>query len=104
MSGSKACRYRLFGHDYSVSSRRDVVRRVLDELYRRDPENLRSCIGFVWWLRSDPSYWPSGMWYEVAKRLWAWVQWPEADTLEPVIHKLFDEMECSREHFRVLTT
>lgn len=97
--------YSLFGATYRKQALRETWRHFLDELYKRDPEGLRSCVGSSDWLETRNCFWrrwergPSKGAHEVADGLWARVDRCKRENVEKECWKLLERLGRNRSDF-----
>ena len=100
-----ACEYTLFRVNHSRNVLRDVLRHVLSELYARDPDGLRRCIGSVPWLAEQNHFLRGKVYrsvatgYEIEPGLWADVRWPDQVNLHEQIQVLLRKMGLNQSEF-----
>ncbi len=99
------CEYSLFGATYRKQALSETWLHFLDELYKRDPDGLRSCVGSSDWLETRNCFrhrWerrPSQRAYEVADGLWARVDRCKRDNVEKECWKLLERLGHRRSDF-----
>ena len=94
------CRYTLFGVKYHRRTLRNVLRHLVSELYRRDPDGLRRCEQSVKWL-VESNVGLSGAALQVAPDLWAETRWCSRGNLEEECRSLIEEMGLDRSDFTI---
>lgn len=92
-----ACDYTLFGSRYHSSSIRDAARHLVDELYRRLPDQLRKEAEHATWLGSRGERYD----HRVAMNLYANVARFSRNDLVERSESLLMAMALSREDFSV---
>ena len=100
------CEYSLFGKTHYKKTLSDTWHHFLEELFKRDPDGLRSCIKSSDWLETSNRFRHSGWKYgpsatarEVAQGLWARVDRCNRKNLEQECWALLRRLERPRSDF-----
>ena len=104
-----SCEYVLFGQRYSQDKLRDVLRHVLPELNRMNPEGLRRCAAsgrFRWLIWRDGKRLHVKQSYRdflrLAPDLWANVRWVTRGNLQASCQELIEQMGYPGASFKVV--
>ena len=104
-----SCHYLLFGQRYSQDKLRDVLRHVLPELNRMNPDGLRRCAAtgrFPWLIWRDGKRFHVKQSYRdflrLAPDLWANVRWVTRGNLQVSCRDLIEQMGYPGASFKVI--